>query len=159
MVKGLSMDAEASSTAYCLIDILDEACHIFVRLMFIIGGKRNVKIGVIHIGLSDSIKAQSIIPSHIYQHGLTAIAGINHIPCVAAFFRFVAPHPCAVDAGILADQRKRPGIPGTDSGILILAKHIVCFLIDLVSCLTYRNVRFIANGVVCYPTRYIVAYF
>lgn len=128
MVKGLSMDAEASLTACRLVDISDEACHMFVRLMFIFGGKRNVKIGVIHIGLSDRINTLSIIPSHIYQHGLTAIAGINHIPCVAAFFRFVAPHPCAVNAGILADQRKSSGISGTDSGVLIFTKHVVCFL-------------------------------
>ena len=159
MVKGRSNYVEALLAACRLIDILDEACHIFVRLMFIVGGKRNVKIGAIHIGLSDSIKAKSIIPGHIYQHGLTAIAGINHITCVAAVFRFVAPHPCAVNAGIVADKRKSSGIPGTDSGILVLTKHIVCFLKNVVSCLAYRNVRFIANGVVCYPTRYIVVYF
>ena len=89
MVKDCSMDAEASPTARCLIDILDETCHIFIRLMFIFGGKRNVKIGVIHIGLSDNINALPIIPGHIYQHGLTAVAGINHIPCVAGFFRLM----------------------------------------------------------------------
>lgn len=111
-----------------MIEILDEVRHIFFRLMFIFGGKRNVKIGVIHIGLSDRIHTLPIIPSHIYQHGLTAIAGIDHIPCVAAFLRFVAPHPGAVNAGILADQRKSSGISGTDSGVLIFAKHIVCFL-------------------------------
>lgn len=66
MVKDLRIDAGASSTVCRHINISDEACHIFVRLMFIIGGKRNVKIGVIRIGLSDSIKTRSIIPSHIY---------------------------------------------------------------------------------------------
>ena len=84
MDKDLRMDAEVSSIACRLIDILDEVCHIFVRFMFIVGGKRNIKIGGIHIGLSDYIQAQSIIPGNIYQHRLTAIAGINHIPCMAA---------------------------------------------------------------------------
>ena len=41
--------------------------------MFIFGGKRNVKIGVINIGLTDDIKALSVIPCHIYQHGFTAV--------------------------------------------------------------------------------------
>ena len=78
----------------------------------------------------DSISSwlSSTLPKRTKQNELTAIAGINRIPCAAALFRFIAPRPCAVDTGILTDQRKRSGIRCTDSGILIFAKHIVCLL-------------------------------
>ena len=98
--------------------------------------------------LALDVQAAAVIPGHINQDRLTAVAGEDDIPGVTfgQVLTFIAIDPGAVDAGVLGDQGKGSGVAGTDGGVILGDQDIVGFLAGLVLVHADHEFGIIAQG-------------